>query len=130
MLTQVEDLLAPQLAGIHDGQYPSCPFPASIGTEPSCKPLEHDAPDLIPSGSLFAPARFLFESRESKATIQLIQHGLWLDIQVLEHHHGMEPEISCFVDHLSGIAAFGGDHCFCCLLSHFLEDGIDTLGIE
>ena len=42
---------------------------------------------------------------QAEATVQFIQHGLWVLPQLGEHHQAMEPQVCGFIDYIAVITA-------------------------
>ncbi len=42
---------------------------------------------------------------QAEATVQFIQHGLWVLPQLGEHDQAVEPQVGGFVDHIAAVAA-------------------------
>jgi len=74
----------------------------------------------------FAQRKFL-QARQAFAPRQFGQHVRWLEAEVRQQDHRVEPQVGHLVDDLLRSAVLAGHHGLGGFLAHLLEDGVGAL---
>jgi hypothetical protein len=75
-------------------------------------------------GLLAAAAGLFFQPRQAEAPLQLVQHGLRLQVHVFKHDQTVKPQIGGFINDLICVAALGRNDGFSSFLANLLQNSI------